>query len=160
MVYTCVEVTESCVYLSVQNMTQYFLPNGTTWHLFSKIVFLSHLCALSEELRCLSLLFWSDLNHLPANFNEGSLFHRCRYFSGCLPLLLIFILVTFNRSCETACLQGKSRSSAETKLHVRTKVGLASFFVDKKETRVNWGERLWATVDMQEGKTVQSIRYV
>lgn len=44
------------------------------------------------------------------------------------------------------------------KLHVRTKASLASFFVDKEETGVNWGEKLWAIIDMQEGKT-NSAKY-
>lgn len=36
------------------------------------------------------------------------------------------------------------------KLHVRTKLSLTFFFVDKNETGVNWGERLWSVIDKRE----------
>jgi len=37
------------------------------------------------------------------------------------------------------------------KVCVRTNISLASFLVDLKATMVNWGEGLWAVIDMAGG---------
>lgn len=61
---------------------------------------------------------------------------------------MFLILIAFNRSCETACFHN---SCAEMKVHIRTNISLASFLLDLKATRVSWGKRLWAVIDMPEG---------
>lgn len=46
VVCTCVELLKAVCISWGLNMIQYLCPNGMTWHLFSKVVFLSHLCTL------------------------------------------------------------------------------------------------------------------
>lgn len=129
-------ITESCVCLWGLNMIHYFCLNGMTWHLFSKIVFLSHLSLWTESLvasLCCSGRIWTNFLLI----SVGDLYSvTVDNSQDYLPSILIFVLLAFNRNCETPCLQGKGESSAEMKLHVTAKFSLTFFLWTRMKLRL------------------------